>query len=385
MKYVFFSGNRAEIDIIFNIIEGVVKDTSIFRDSLDSIVILIGGYHDQLEITDVYRERAEGIGIELVRINRSVLTFESPVQTAITDTVTDASEWMMKESSDCVVCIYADRAESFGAAIAAFTCRIPIIHIEGGEITCGGTFDDRFRHAISALSDFHLPVTDAAKNVLLKSGYSAATLSVFPLYYRAPAISDLKDWQRKLYTSVFTKTKIAIATFHPLSSNPEQSSKEVNEFFSAIRKLQDVLDLIIVTYPNNDQGSHQIIERIQKLAIEPKVLIVSSLGLDLYHLILNLNDSDGRRVIALGNSSSGLKEVGYWGCQAINVGCRQDGRYKGSHVTDVSASTDEIVDTVAALINESSGINPSSSRESEREAAKYAWTRAVKFCSERSL
>ena len=34
--------------------------------------------------------------------------------------------------------------------------RIPIIHLEGGDVTEGGTLDDNSRHAITKLASFHL-------------------------------------------------------------------------------------------------------------------------------------------------------------------------------------------------------------------------------------
>ena len=37
-----------------------------------------------------------------------------------------------------------------------FLNQIPIIHYEGGDITHGGTFDDKIRHAITQLADLHL-------------------------------------------------------------------------------------------------------------------------------------------------------------------------------------------------------------------------------------
>ena len=58
---------------------------------------------------------------------------------------------------DAVVTI-ADRYETMATAIAASYMNIPLIHIQGGEIT--GSIDEKVRHAITKLADLHLVSSD---------------------------------------------------------------------------------------------------------------------------------------------------------------------------------------------------------------------------------
>ena len=51
--------------------------------------------------------------------------------------------------------MYADRYESFAAAICCITNKHITVHIEGGDITEGGALDDSVRHAMTKLSHFH--------------------------------------------------------------------------------------------------------------------------------------------------------------------------------------------------------------------------------------
>ena len=44
--------------------------------------------------------------------------------------------------------------------------RIPIIHLEGGDVTEGGTLDDNSRHAITKLASFHLVTNFDSKRVI---------------------------------------------------------------------------------------------------------------------------------------------------------------------------------------------------------------------------
>ena len=64
--------------------------------------------------------------------------------------------------------MYGDRYETFASVIASTQMGIPTIHVEGGDITEGGTFDDSVRHAITKLSHIHLATNEHSKKELYK-------------------------------------------------------------------------------------------------------------------------------------------------------------------------------------------------------------------------
>jgi len=68
---------------------------------------------------------------------------------------------------DMVVTI-ADRYETMSTAIAATYMNIPLIHIQGGEVT--GNIDEKVRHAITKLADIHLVASEKAKDRVIKLG-----------------------------------------------------------------------------------------------------------------------------------------------------------------------------------------------------------------------
>ena len=47
---------------------------------------------------------------------------------------------------------------------------IPTIHLEGGDVTEGGTFDDNVRHAITKLSHLHITTNIEAKKRIISLG-----------------------------------------------------------------------------------------------------------------------------------------------------------------------------------------------------------------------
>jgi len=68
-----------------------------------------------------------------------------------------------------------------------------------------------------------------------------------------------------------------------------------------------------------------------------------SLGRHLYHGVVALAKNPSIRVACAGNSSSGLKETPAFGCPAIDIGSRQEGRLSGRNVVRVGYNSKEIV------------------------------------------
>lgn len=68
---------------------------------------------------------------------------------------------------DIVVTI-ADRYETIATAIAASFMNIPLAHIQGGEVT--GSIDEKVRHAVTKLADYHLVATQKAAERVIRMG-----------------------------------------------------------------------------------------------------------------------------------------------------------------------------------------------------------------------
>ena len=68
---------------------------------------------------------------------------------------------------DMVVTI-ADRYETISTAVAATFANIPLVHLQGGEVT--GNIDEKVRHAITKMADLHLVCTESAAERVLKLG-----------------------------------------------------------------------------------------------------------------------------------------------------------------------------------------------------------------------
>ncbi|RME94289.1 MAG: UDP-N-acetylglucosamine 2-epimerase (hydrolyzing), partial [Bacteroidetes bacterium] len=62
----------------------------------------------------------------------------------------------------------ADRYETMATAIAASYLNIPLVHVQGGEVT--GNIDEKVRHAITKLSDLHLVASARARERVIRLG-----------------------------------------------------------------------------------------------------------------------------------------------------------------------------------------------------------------------
>jgi len=67
-----------------------------------------------------------------------------------------------------MVVTIADRFETMATAVASAYLNIPLVHIQGGEVT--GSIDDRVRHAITKLADIHLVSSEGAATRVKRMG-----------------------------------------------------------------------------------------------------------------------------------------------------------------------------------------------------------------------
>src|SRR6187397_229662 len=76
---------------------------------------------------------------------------------------------------DAVVTV-ADRYETLATAVAASYMNIPLVHVQGGEVT--GSIDEKVRHAVTKLSNVHLVSTKLAAERVIRLGEEPAAVVV---------------------------------------------------------------------------------------------------------------------------------------------------------------------------------------------------------------
>jgi UDP-N-acetylglucosamine 2-epimerase (non-hydrolysing)/GDP/UDP-N,N'-diacetylbacillosamine 2-epimerase (hydrolysing) len=233
-----------------------------------------------------------------------------------------------------ILLLIADRYEMLAPASVALALRIPIAHIEGGEIS-QGAIDDQVRNAITKLAHIHFTSTPTARRRVIAMSeepwrvHRAGAPSLD--HMRRSALLNRPTLEDKLGLK-FT-APVILAAWHPVTILRDTNA-EAEALFAA---LADVPGQFIFVYPNADAGSHALIERTEKLASErPQTHIYVNLDAVTYWSLLGQVDA------MVGNSSSGIMEAASFALPVINVGMRQQGRERARNVIDAPAETGAI-------------------------------------------
>lgn len=230
--------------------------------------------------------------------------------------------------------LIADRYEMLAPACAALALRIPIAHIEGGEIS-EGAIDDAVRNALTKMSHIHFTSTSAARQRVIAMGEEAWRVH----RAGAPSLDHLR--RRKLLTREELESTLqldlsvptVLVAYHPVTL-AQDTTEEADELLAA---LAEVPAQLLFCYPNADAGSRSLIARTKAfLAKRGHGQIFTNLNAVTYWSLL-------RHVSVLaGNSSSGIMEAASFALPTVNIGIRQQGRERARNVLDAAADRSAI-------------------------------------------
>ena len=231
--------------------------------------------------------------------------------------------------------LIADRYEMLAPASVALALRIPIAHIEGGEVS-QGAIDDQVRNALTKLAHIHFTSTPTARRRVIAMGeepwriHHAGAPSLDHL--RRSALLDRPTLEAKLGLKL-TSPSLLVA-YHPVTILNDTTA-EAESLFAALAEAPGQL---IFVYPNADAGSYALIQFAKTLAAtRPHTSIFVNLDTVTYWSLLANVDA------LAGNSSSGIMETASLALPAVNVGIRQQGRERARNVIDVSADASAIL------------------------------------------
>jgi UDP-hydrolysing UDP-N-acetyl-D-glucosamine 2-epimerase len=328
---IVYTGNRSEYGLLSSIIK------ALHCDAINLRVLVVGDHH---EATLGYsRSEIDDENVEIYNLPYGMGCANNNEKIAFLIAKLDA---LFATLAPDVLVIYGDRYETFAAAVCAHQRNIKIVHLEGGDITEGGVHDDSIRHAISKLATFHLPSNAESASNLIRLGEEPWRVKVLGL-----ANSDLIAQQD--YTDARTITErygldsrtIVLFTIHPIPGSLADTEHLAEECTHALENLDPKQFQVIITYPNSDPLSDRIITAYHGLRRE-NIQIVPTLGRRDYHGILAINLAKRGRVVCAGNSSSGVKEAGFFRCIAVNIGQRQRSRLKSGVVIDCEVDFEAI-------------------------------------------
>jgi UDP-hydrolysing UDP-N-acetyl-D-glucosamine 2-epimerase len=231
--------------------------------------------------------------------------------------------------------LIADRYEMLAPAAVALTLRIPIAHIEGGEVS-EGAIDDAVRNALTKMSHIHFTSTENARARVIAMGeeswrvHRAGAPSLDHL--RRSRLLDAKQLQARLQVDL-TRPTVLVA-YHPVTI-VRDTTQEANDLFGALAQVDAQ---ILFCYPNSDAGSQNLMQRTHDfLAARGEGKVFVNLDAVTYWSLL-------RQVsVLIGNSSSGIMEAASFNLPVVNVGFRQKGRERARNVLDAAPETPAIL------------------------------------------
>ncbi len=239
--------------------------------------------------------------------------------------------------------LIADRYEMLAPAAAAVALRIPIAHIEGGEVS-QGAIDDQVRNALTKLAHIHFTSTETARRRVIAMGeepwrvHRAGAPSLDHL--RRSTLLDRTALESRLGLA-FTPPTL-IAAWHPVTILRDTNA-EADAYFTALARAPGQ---IIFVYPNADAGSHALIERTRALAAtRAHTHIFVNLDAVTYWSLLGQADA------IIGNSSSGIMEAASFALPVVDVGMRQHGRERARNVIGAPADATSIRTAIARALS----------------------------------
>lgn len=346
-KIVFFSGSRAEYNIQYPILKKFQKN------KLFKVYFIVAGSHTSATVGNTLSEIKKDninifhkVKIKLKSNNSYDLTFYSiQLQKKML-------EVLNKIKPDCIF-LTSDRFETLSVALVSHFMKIPIIHLEGGDVTAGGTLDDDSRHAITKLAALHLVTNYDSKNRIIKLGEEPKRIIDIgfpPLNMINKKSLYKKDFLEKKF-SIQENDKLILFTYHPVPNELDS----VKLIFDVLKKIKNKNLKIIITYPNFDPGYKKVVYEINRLK-DKNFIVVKNLGRKMYFSILNyLGTYD--KGFCMGNSSSGIKETMYFKCKTINLGKRQQTRLKTQNIYDCGIKSKEIINMINKVINLKTNFN----------------------------
>ena len=284
-------------------------------------------------------------GFEIAAKVFMVLEGENPTTMAKTTGlgVMELTNVFYNLNPDAVVTI-ADRFETIATSIAAAYQNIPLIHIQGGEVT--GSIDEKVRHANTKLADLHLVSSEDARTRVIRLGeYPEKVINTgcpsidlaheilkdpeldFDPIEKYGGVGMKFDWQ-KGYIVVMQ---------HPVTTEYQMAKDHIAETLKAINSLGYPTFWF---WPNVDAGSDGTSNGIRTFRELQKPENI--------HFFKNMEPLDFLKLLKnsralVGNSSVGIRECSYMGVPVVNIGNRQNRRSRAQNVLDVSYSEKEIL------------------------------------------
>jgi len=218
---------------------------------------------------------------------------------------------------------------------------ICLAHVQGGEVS--GSIDESARHCMTKLAHYHFPATARSAEFIVRMGEPEKNV----FHVGCPSSDIARSMDLKLPPDVFNhgvggatmdpSKPYALVVFHPVTTKFDMEGDETREVLEACAELK--LPTLWL-WPNIDAGSDKVSKEIRgfRERNHPEWLrLIKNFPPDVYLRVL------ANAAVAIGNSSSFVRDSGFLGTPVVLIGDRQAGREIAQNVTPTNCAKDDIV------------------------------------------
>ncbi|MCK7592995.1 UDP-N-acetylglucosamine 2-epimerase [Pseudomarimonas salicorniae] len=331
------STSRADYGHLYHVMKGLQA-----AEDVELLPVALGA-HGSPRFGETWRRFAED-GFPLAARLECLLDSDSDLGMAKTIGLATLSlaDWLDRERPDLLLLI-ADRYEMLAPASVALALRIPIAHIEGGEIS-EGAVDDAVRHALTKLSHLHFVPTEQARRRVLAMGeeawrvhrVGAPSLDHLHLGALPDPVPLLARW------GLGDDLAPVVVAWHPVTLLRDPAAESASLF----EALQDCAHPLAFCFPNADAGREAIIRQAEAFCA----------GRERARVFVNLEHREYWALLhaaaaLVGNSSSGIMESPSLSLPCVNIGERQAGRERAANILDAPAEPAAIREALSRALD----------------------------------
>ena len=245
------------------------------------------------------------------------------------DILKNLSELLLKNRPELLFVI-ADRFETLPAAMAGAYNNIPLVHIQGGEIS--GNIDEKIRHSVTKLSDYHMTNTAMARRYVVAMGEE-------PMRVSNVGCTSLDFVKNKKIFRWAPQERYIVCFTHPDTNNLETQLKETEILLKAIIDFcYEKTAKCIWYWPNADLGREKIIELITTYHEKYPHYLIKAINKEPFDFLRELSGAK----FLIGNSSCGIRESSFIGLPVINIGDRQQFRERSWNIIDCDMENEHL-------------------------------------------
>ena len=333
-RILFITGTRADFGKMKPLITKV-EESANFESS-----IFATGMHMLERYGYTYDEvRKSGFG-NIFPYNNQINSTSSDMDIVLSNTIQGIGYYIRENRPDLIV-IHGDRVETMAGGIVGALNNILVAHIEGGEMS--GTVDEIIRHSVSKLSHIHFVSNGDAKRRLIQMGEHENSIFIVG----SPDIDVMMSDNLPNLAEVKNKYEIDfddfyIFIYHPVTSELHNLEQNTEIVINAL--IASYLNFVCI-YPNNDKGSHLIIESFRRISNNERFKVLASMRFEYFLSLLKYSKG------IIGNSSAGIREAPVYGVPTINIGNRQNNRYYYKSIVNIKENEREILNSLKNLPN----------------------------------